>query len=357
MWVYLNWALGLRALGCEVTWMELVGPSATIETVQSQVTALKSRLTKYALADKIALCSWSGECLPKPMTDGVQELEATVDADLLVNLAYDGVSEQVIKRFNRSAFIDIDPGLTQIWISEGQMNASGHDVYFTIGETVGNLGTAIPDCGIHWHYSPPPIYLPEWPVFGTHRDGTFTTITNWGGPHVQINGILHPNGKRDGFLSFLDLPSNVSKPMELAINLDGDEEREEIMLRELGWKVRDARSVSATPWDYRSYIQNSFGEFSCAKPSCILLQNAWISDRTICYLASGKPAVVQHTGPSQFLPDDAGLFRFRNKDEAVRSIETVVSDYERQCKLSRALAEEYFDARKVVGRVLERALA
>jgi hypothetical protein len=93
------------------------------------------------------------------------------------------------------------------------------------------------------------------------------------------------------------------------------------------------------------------------KPSCVRLQNAWISDRTLCYLASGKPAVVQHTGPSRFLPDAAGLFRFRNLDEAVRDLDIVAADYDQQCRLARALAEEHFDARKVVQRVLERSIA
>ena len=121
--------------------------------------------------------------------------------------------------------------------------------------------------------------------------------------------------------------------------------------------MRDAEVVAFTPWDYQRYIQESRGEFSCAKPSCVRLQNAWVSDRTLCYLASGKPAVVQHTGPSRFLPDAAGLCRFRTLEEAVHCLETVAADYERHCRLARALAEELFDARKVVARVLERALA
>ena len=95
---------------------------------------------------------------------------------------------------------------------------------------------------------------------------------------------------------------------------DQDERAE---LQQRGRRVRDAQEVIAAPWSYQSYVQNSRGEFSCVKPSCTRLQNAWISDRTLCYLASGKPAVVQHTGESRFLPDAAGLFRFRDLDEAV----------------------------------------
>ena len=86
------------------------------------------------------------------------------------------------------------------------------------------------------------------------------------------------------------------------------------------------------------------------------MRNAWISDRTLCYLASGKPAVVQHTGPSRFLPDAAGLFRFHTPEEAAHCLESAAADYERHCRFARTLAEEHFDARRVVHRVLELAL-
>ena len=92
------------------------------------------------------------------------------------------------------------------------------------------------------------------------------------------------------------------------------------------------------------------------KPACIYLQNTWISDSTLCYLASGKPAIVQDTGPSRFLPHDTGLFRFRNIEEAARYLEMASANYQHHCRAARELAVEYFDARKVLGRVLEAAM-
>jgi hypothetical protein len=136
--------------------------------------------------------------------------------------------------------------------------------------------------------------------------------------------------------------------------LGSDEERAE--LEERGWRVRHSYDVASTPWDYQHYVQESSGEFSCVKPSCVRLQNAWVSDRTLCYLASGKPAVIEHTGPSRFLPDAEGLFRFRTIDEAARALEKLADDYDHQCQLARELAEEHFEARTVVGHVLEQAL-
>jgi hypothetical protein len=153
------------------------------------------------------------------------------------------------------------------------------------------------------------------------------------------------------------LPARIAPRLELALTLDDYTTRtDERDLIERGWTVRDAWDVCATPWRYRDYIQGSRAEFSCAKPSCLLFQNAWISDRTICYLASGHPAVVEHTGPSRFLPDAEGLLRFRDFDEAVSAIESVEADYERHAQAARTLAEEHFDGERVARSVLERAL-
>jgi hypothetical protein len=283
------------------------------------------------------------------------DFEEAVEADLLLNLVYD---IPPVGRFRRSALVDIDPGLTQIWMSEGHMKVPHHDVYFTTGETVGRAGASVPDCGLRWHYTPPVVFLPVWPA--QTRIGptaAYTTVTNWWGEWVEFRGQAYQNGKRTGFLPFLDLPRRTTQPLELALCLGWDKDIESAMLREHGWRVQDAWEIAPTPWDYQHYIWNSLGEFSSVKPSCVRLQNAWVSDRTLCYLASGKPAVVQHTGPSRFLPERAGLFRFRDVEEAAQCLETVAADYDRQCKLARALAEEHFDAQKLVQRVLERALA
>jgi len=189
------------------------------------------------------------------------------------------------------------------------------------------------------------------PVLPTTR-----TLTHWWGSTFEFQGQTINEEKHVSFLEYKDLPSRTPVRLELAVCLVEHYEHWRTRLEPLGWKIREAWEVSATPEQYRAYIQRSRGEFSCAKPACMTLANAWISDRTLCYLASGKPAVVQHTGKSRFLPDAAGLFRFRNLDEAAGALSAVESDYERHSRLARELAEE-FDARHVVARVLERALA
>ena len=124
-----------------------------------------------------------------------------------------------------------------------------------------------------------------------------------------------------------------------------------------GWRVRDSREVAGSPEAYRAYVQQSRGEFSAAKPSCREFQNAWVSDRTLCYLASGKPVVVQHTGPSTYLPDGEGMFRFVSLPDAVAALETINRDYRRHCRAAREIAEAHFDARRILATVLNAVLS
>jgi hypothetical protein len=292
-----------------------------------------------------------------PGVDGYPGLEVAETADLFLNFRY-ALHDSVLRRFRRTALVDIDPGLLQVWISRGELRAQRHDLYFTIGETVGQPGSLIPDVGLRWHHTPPPVSLTAWPVVPAPGDAPFNTVSHWYAQEWMMgaDGAWYSNDKRSGYLPFLDLPRLTRQPLELALCLgDIGLERDELLAR--GWRIRDSVEATSTPWDYQAYIQGSRGEFSCVKPSCVKLQNAWISDRTICYLASGKPAVVQHTGPSRILPERAGLLRFRTVEEAVECLEDAATHYARHSQEARALAEKFFDARKVASRVLDVALA
>jgi hypothetical protein len=355
-WVYLNWALGLRAAGCQVLWLEVVAPETDSADLPKFSSCLKQRLDRYGLGGSMVLSGHEGQALDPVLTGGCAGLEAASASDLLLSFRYD-LKDEIVRRFRRSALVDIDPGLLQLWMSEGQIAIARHDVYFTTGETVGQPGSLIPDVGLQWEYTQPCVALDFWPAAPPGPDAAFTTISHWSGDEwVEHGGEVYINDKRAGFLPFLDLPQHAPQPLELALCLAPDEDEDRAMLREHGWRLVDAYEVAAGPWDYQRYIQHSFGEFSAVKPSCVRLQNAWVSDRTLCYLASGKPAVVQRTGASRFLPDAEGLFRFETLEEAARALEVVMSDYDRHSRNARALVAEFFDARYVASRVLERAV-
>ena len=357
-WVYLNWALGLRSVGCQVIWLEGVSARRSPEWIQSMLEVLRAHLEPYGFADAVALCSTTGKPLPTLASQENSNPDEAYEADLLLNMGYCLLSKSLIRRFKRTALVDIDPGLLQMWMATKQIDVEPHDVYFTIGETVGQAGGRYPDLGLEWHFAPPCVALDWWPVVEIAPvEAPFTTVSHWYAEEwFEDKEGGCQNDKRSGFFPFLELPRYTIQPLELALRLEpGDVEEREFLLSK-GWRVRDAVDVASTPWDYQNYIRGSRAEFSCAKPSCIRLQNAWVSDRTLCYLASGRPAVVQHTGPSRFLPDAEGLFRFKDLAGAAKAIDVVASDYEKHSTQARKLAEEFFDAKKVVSRVLERAL-
>ena len=280
--------------------------------------------------------------------------EAAAEADLLLDIAYD-TPKSALALFRRTALLDLDPGLLQLWMSQGKLNVSEHDINLTIGETVGTSEARFPDCDLRWHRTP-------------SRSSCAWPATNRAGPvhdgHELVGGLDRARRRADLQRQEARLPplrgvARADKaPLELALTLDDYTAETDVpVLESGGWSVRDAWEVCSTPDDYRAYIRGSRAEFSCAKPSCALLANAWISDRTLCYLASAKPAVVEHTGPSRFLPDAEGLMRFQNMEEAVAAIEAVEADYDRHSRSARELAEEHFDGEKVLRRVLELALA
>jgi hypothetical protein len=307
--------------------MERANRTRDIQVMQAKFQLLKNRLHAFGFAEDVALYTDNGEVLPKDLAAGCISLESAVGADLLFNMDYASVPATLLAAFRRTALLDIDPGLLQVWLGNGSMSLAPHDMYFTIGETVGQPSACFPDAGLAWHFTPPCVSLDDWPVTESPTGAAFTTISHWQGEKwLEHDGEPYCNDKRTSFLPYLDLPRHAPYPIELALCLGTDEEVERDRLQARGWRVRDAYETASCPESYRRYIQQSLAEFSCAKPSCKRLQNAWISDRTICYLASGKPAVVEDTGMSRYLPSADGLFRFRSFDEAIIAMRTIEAD-------------------------------
>ena len=355
MWVFLNWALGLRSIGCRVIWLDSFLPDISAQKVGRDAAELKERLDRFGLGTDVAVIYRDGNTPPLP-SGAYLDLDAAAEADLFINLGYD-LDARVVRRFRRSAFVDIDPGLTQTWVALGQLELVPHDLYFTYGETVGQPGSKIPDCGIFWRYTSPPVFLPEWPV-AADGPSAYTTVTDWWGDWIEINGICLDNSKRAAFLEYVELPNVTPYALELALPLSESEDvaNDLDLLRRNGWSTRHVWEVTRTPEDFRSYVQSSRGEFSCMKTGYGRLKTSWIGERALGYLSSGKPAVIQCTGKSSFLPYDEGLFRFRSIDEAAAALCAIERDYEKHSRAARALAEEYFDSKRIAANVLEQAL-
>jgi hypothetical protein len=368
-WVYMQYVHGLRRLGCEVFWLERFRPSGDPSHDVATLSAFFERMARYGLRNHLLLyASHPSDGASTPFEYiGVERSMAEAicrRADLLLNFQYT-IEPGLLDLFRRTALVDIDPGLLQFWISTGQLVVPRHDVCFTTGETVGSPAALFPNCGLRWIPFRPPVCLDRWPMSARTQDSApFTTVSNWWGGDgtgrvewiSDGSGVSYENTKRVSFLEFSELPRLTSQALELALCLGDGDEGDRQNLEALGWRVRHATEVARTPEMYQAYIQGSRGEFSCAKPSCMRFQNAWISDRTLCYLASGKPVVVQNTGPSSFLPNGEGMFRFSTVHEAVEALAAINAGYAWHCRAAREIAEAHFDATHVLRHVLNIAL-
>jgi len=365
-WVYMQYAQGLRRLGCEVYWLEQFRPPGDPAQEAQLLSSFFERMKRFGLEGKTLLYALDrdeGGGAPSFRFVGCEraEVERVLRrADLLLNFHY-AIDPRLLTCARRTALLDIDPGLLQFWMSSGQLAVAPHDRYLTIGETVGTPGARFSDCGLRWHHVRPPVCLDLWPFSYDPHAEAFTTVSSWSSSDwlkVTENGktVLRENTKRLAFLQFAELPRHASQPLELALYVDDRDREDRARLEHHGWRVRDSREVAGSPEAYRSYIQRSRGEFSCAKASCMEFQNAWVSDRTLCYLASGKPVVVQDTGPSGYLPHGEGMFRFRSLDDAAAALTEINADYERHCRAARAIAETHFDSARALETVLNVAL-
>jgi len=380
LWAYMQYAQGLRRLGCDVYWLEQFRPPPEPEREARLLSTFHERMKRFGLEGRTLLYAIDR---PPQGTGSFRfigctrsEAEAVLRrADLLLNFHY-AIDPRLLACARRTALVDIDPGLLQFWMTTGQLAVAPHDRYLTISENVGTPAARFQDWGrdLRWIHIRPPVCLDLWPFTYDPRAEAFTTVSSWSSNDwlkVTEGGktVLRENTKRVSFLRFVELPGHTSQPLELALYLvdrDGENRARTMQvakdaddrarLERHGWRVRDSRALAGSPEAYRSYIQRSRGEFSCAKPSYVECQSAWISDRTLCYLASGKPVVVQHTGPSSYLPHGEGMFRFVSMREAVEALEEIKANYERHCRAARDIAETHFDSGRVLDTVLNAAL-
>jgi hypothetical protein len=162
---------------------------------------------------------------------------------------------------------------------------------------------------------------------------------NWDG--------LEYGAKDRAMAPFLDLPSLTDVSLSVALGAGIEHATGVRVLGEHGWKLDDPIAATRSSSAYRAFLARSRGELGFAKHGYVASRSGWFSERTCCYLASGRPAVVQDTGWTDWLPHDAGLLAFRTPAEAVEALEQVTADHERHAAAARALVEEHFEAANV----------
>ncbi len=323
-----------------------------------------------------------------------QLLELAESAELLVNLSGHLTLAPLLDRIRRKAYIDVDPGFTQFWHADPNMpfQVGAHDFYFTIGENIGSPDCPIPTGGLHWRPIRQPVVLGQWPVaekgvggekavgnllperpegcfaqkvpdrfFGGVQNATlgesrlrFTTIASWRG----VFGPVQAGGKTYGlkvheFRKFLELPQRVPATFEIALDIHPADQRDRAALEQHGWQLVNPRDVAGDAAAFRRYVQESGAEFSVAQGIYVDTNSGWFSDRSVRYLASGRPVLVQDTGLARHYPVGKGLLTFRTLDEAVHGAEAIAADYEAHCQAAREIAERYFDSDLVLSRLLD----
>jgi hypothetical protein len=198
--------------------------------------------------------------------------------------------------------------------------------------------------------------LDDWPVARSSAAGRFTTVASWRGAYGRVEHEGHLYGqKAHEFRKVAALPLRTAAEFELALDIHETDEGDRTMLDAQGWKLVDPRDVAFDPLMFRDYVQGSDAEFSVAQGIYVETRSGWFSDRTVRYLASGKPVLVQDTGFDDVLPVGEGLLLFRTADDAVDAVEAIMADYEQHCEAARALAEAYFDSDRVLERLLDEA--
>ena len=342
-WVRLSYVRGFQRLGFESSFVEEIDrPSDDAIAYFAEV------VERFGLAGSAALVDAEGEALFG---------EPAESADLLVNVSGNLRCEQLLRRMRRRAYVDVDPGFTQIWRDQGLLAVDGHDVYFTIGENVGRPECPIPTGDIEWRPTRPPVVLADWPVVEDGAADHFTTVGAWRGPYgpLEFRGQFY-GLKVHEFRKFLELPERAPGHFELALDIHPAEKGDLALLREHGWELVDPLRVAGDPLSFREYVQGSGAEFSVAQGIYVDTRSGWFSDRTVRYLASGKPVLVQDTGFTRTLPAGEGLLAFRTLDEAAAGARAIAEDYERHSRAARRLAEDEFDSDLVLSRLLEDAL-
>ncbi|HEV3271848.1 MAG TPA: hypothetical protein VGZ93_06680 [Candidatus Methylacidiphilales bacterium] len=356
-WAFLQWVLGFRQAGWDVWMVEDVPSSKCIDANgQKCAPALSANLAHWnAVKNEFGL-----EGRATLLFDGrSEELPGLVgfarDAEFLFNISGHFKHGDVLAAAREKIYLDIDPAFTQIWaeIYKSDMNLDGHDKFVSIGRHLGKKGCRAPLAGRAWLPAGVPVVLDYFTNPNAEQPGdVWTTFTHWYGyPQVEYDGMWYGN-KSEEFARLADLPKKTGEKLEIATDLHPEDQATRQFL-EGGWRLVDARPLN-TPWRrYRDYLAQSRGEFCVAKNGYVRSRCGWFSDRSVAYLALGRPVILQETGWTDFYPHGEGLLAFHDEESARNALETVAKDPVKHGRAARRIAETHCSAPVVLNQLLE----
>ena len=372
-WDYLQYVIGLARLGHDVyyhedTWSWPYHPAEKTYTADATFSAnyLRDFFARYApeLRER-----WHYLHLHET-SFGMERArfdEAARTADIFLNVSGASMFPEQLASGCVKIFLDTDPGYNQIMLSERFSwsenverwcaSVAAHDRHFTYAENIHGTDCIIPKAGLGWKTTRMPIVLELWEKIAQSQPpagAPWTTVMTWNAFKGKLvyQGVEYKS-KGSEFEKIIDLPRRVELPLQVAVGgVNAPLER----LARHGWSVVDGPEATLTPERYRDFIAGSRGELSTAKHVYVATRSGWFSCRSACYLAAGRPVVVQDTGFSSVIPAADGLLPFDSLDEAAESLREVEADYERHAAGARALAAEWFDSGKVLQRLIEDAV-
>jgi hypothetical protein len=359
-WASLQYLLGFRALGHEVYYLEDCGESSWVYNWEKGEWTTELDYPASYVRDCLEPFGFENRWIYRTNEGSVgmsliEFLNVCADADLLIMRAVPlWVWRKEYESPKRRVFIDVDPGFTQISIASGDKGISEGiarcERKFTIAQRISESDCKIPKAGGPWLKTLPPVFLNEWPVVQGEAKH-FTSIMRWQGfREANFNGASY--GQRDKeFPKFIELPNMTSQSFEIALMGIKPEH-----LAKHGWGVAPGEMISKTPFSYREFIQQSRGEFSVPKHGYVESKGGWFSDRSVCYLASGKPVLIEETGLSGWMPTGEGVVTFHDATTARMGVEQINSDYKNQCRAARSLAESIFSTQRVLPALLDDAM-
>lgn len=361
-WVRLSWAEALRELGFDVLFVEALDPAHAVDA-HGHPAAPEVSANAAAFTAAMAAFGFTGSSALVSTVDGstiaglprAELLDRAAGAALLVNISGHLRDPQLLGLARTRAFVDLDPGYTQVWLEAGHdVGVAGHELHFTVGANVGTPRCPLPSGGVAWRAIRQPVVLDRWPV-ATEGFTRFTTVGSWRGAFGPVEWAGRRYGvKAHEFRRLAELPRRSGLPFEAILDIDPADAGDAARLRAGGWSLRTPELTAGTG-GFADYVRGSGAECSAAQGIYVHTRSGWCSDRTVRYLASGRPALVQDTGLGDTLPVGEGLLSFTTAEQAAARAAELVADHARHCTAARRLAETHFAPGPALAPLLEAA--
>jgi hypothetical protein len=356
---FLQYLFGLHHLGHDVFWLEVLDSSGNESKDQQRIKTFFRRFKRYGFSGRCALLLYDPvreRSLEQARTYGMTQYqirEMAQNADLLWNFAC-GLREPLLSMFKRRVVIDGDPGHLQASALTWDIGINDHHVFLTTGSKLHDFDCKVPTLGLNWLPFLQFVHLPLWDTSpDPGENAPFSSVTQWCWGELWLDEQVLSVSKRDAYLSYAGIPRRTQRPFELAANFDPEDSTgDRDLLLNQGWKLPHPHEVAKTALFYQRYIKRSRAEFQCPKPIHIDLKTGWFSDRSACYLASGRPVLAEDTGFSDKLPTGLGLLTFRNFEEALAGVDEIDRKYPQHMRAARELAEEYLSSEKALPAML-----